>query len=206
MIYWDFIGILLNFYCAFITSISIFYLWKYKKNFLFIKKIMDSLVEELYAIEGSVANNGKEVKKNRIKEFLKTSDKNSKKIFGKTLTDKDIDGLSDADLEKYYGICENHLARQMSDCLGKTIVGFYADIVGNKILKLKDTGDLKNDLEKDPFTNAALRKFTCNLYFSFGAYLAPVTIGAITLKHYLKTENKEINFDSEKNSDLEKDG
>ena len=206
MIYWNLIEILLTFMNGFIVSTFIFLLLEIQKIFLFCKKTMDNLAEQLSIIETSTNNNNCEIQKQRLKQFLKTNNGSAKKIFGKSLTEEKVDELNESDTKKYYDIYENYLARQMSDCLGKTIVSFYADLVGNKLLKIKDTNDLKFDLEKDPFTNAALRKFTCGLYFSFGEYLAPVTIGAITLKHCLKTSENFTKEIIEKNSDLKKDG
>ena len=46
--------------------------------------------------------------------------------------------------------------------------------------------ELSTDLESDPFLNTALQRFTCDLYYCFGALLAPVSVGIITGKHYAK--------------------
>ena len=46
--------------------------------------------------------------------------------------------------------------------------------------------DLSNDLDCDPFLNTAMQRFTCNLYYRFGALLASVSVGIITGKHYAK--------------------
>ena len=49
---------------------------------------------------------------------------------------------------------------------------------------------LSEDLESDPFLNSALPRFTCELYYKFGAFLAPLSVGLITSKHYLFECNK----------------
>ena len=36
------------------------------------------------------------------------------------------------------------------------------------------------DLENDPFLNSALQRFTCELYYRFGSFLAPLSVGLIT--------------------------
>ena len=46
--------------------------------------------------------------------------------------------------------------------------------------------ELSTDLESDPFLNTALQRFTCDLYYRFGALLAPVSVGIITGRHYAK--------------------
>ena len=41
------------------------------------------------------------------------------------------------------------------------------------------------DLESDPFQNSALQRFTCALYYRFGSFLASLSVGLITSRHYL---------------------
>ena len=49
---------------------------------------------------------------------------------------------------------------------------------------------LSEDLENDPFLNSALQRFTCELYYRFGSFLAPLSVGIITSRHYLSERNK----------------
>ena len=50
---------------------------------------------------------------------------------------------------------------------------------------------LSEDLENDPFLNSALQRFTCELYYRFGSFLAPkLSVGIITSRHYLSEHNK----------------
>ena len=49
---------------------------------------------------------------------------------------------------------------------------------------------LSEDLENDPFLNSALQKFTCELYYRFSLFLAPLSIGIIMSRHYLSEHNK----------------
>ena len=49
---------------------------------------------------------------------------------------------------------------------------------------------LSEDLENDPFLNSTLQRFTCELYYRFGLFLAPLSIGIITSRHYLSEHNK----------------
>ena len=49
---------------------------------------------------------------------------------------------------------------------------------------------LSEDLENDPFLNSALQRFTCKLYYRFSSFLAPLSIGIITSRHYLYERNK----------------
>ena len=45
--------------------------------------------------------------------------------------------------------------------------------------------EVSEDLENDPFLNSALQRFTCELYYRFGSFLAPLSVGIITSSHYL---------------------
>ena len=49
---------------------------------------------------------------------------------------------------------------------------------------------LSEDLENDPFLNSALQRFTCELYYRFGSFLAPLSVGIIMSRHYLSEHNK----------------
>ena len=52
---------------------------------------------------------------------------------------------------------------------------------------------LSTDLECDSFLNTAMQRFTFDLYFHFGALLAPVSVGIITGKHYAKNSITKLN-------------
>ena len=49
---------------------------------------------------------------------------------------------------------------------------------------------LSEDLENDPFLNSALQRFTCELYYQFSSFSAPLSVGIITSRHYLSECNK----------------
>ena len=52
-------------------------------------------------------------------------------------------------------------------------------------LGISNQDALSEDLKNDPFLNSALQRFTCELYYRFGSFLAPLSIGIITSRHYL---------------------
>ena len=58
------------------------------------------------------------------------------------------------------------------------------------VLGIINQDALSKDLENDPFLNSALQRFTCELYYRFGSFLAPLSIGIITSRHYLSEHNK----------------
>ena len=61
------------------------------------------------------------------------------------------------------------------------------------MLGIGNQQDLSNDLECHPFLNTAMQRFKCDLYCRFGAFLAPVSIGIITGKHYTKNSGTKLN-------------
>ena len=54
------------------------------------------------------------------------------------------------------------------------------------MLGITNQDALSEDLENDPFLNSALQGFTCELYYRFGLFLAPLSIGIIMSRHYLR--------------------
>ena len=56
------------------------------------------------------------------------------------------------------------------------------------VLGITNQEALSKDLENNPFLNSALQRFTCELYYRFGSFLAPLSVGIITSRHYLLSE------------------
>ena len=81
---------------------------------------------------------------------------------------------------------------QMTKSLGKSVINLYSNIACS-VLGVDNQQDLSDDLECDPFLNTALQRFTCDLYYRFGALLAPVGVGIITGKHYAKNSITKLN-------------
>ena len=53
-------------------------------------------------------------------------------------------------------------------------------------LGISNQDALSEDLENDPFLNFALQRFTCELYYRFGSFLAPLSIGVITSRNHFE--------------------
>ena len=73
----------------------------------------------------------------------------------------------------------------MTKSLGKSVINLYSNIACS-VLGVGNQQDLSDDLECDPLLNTALQRLTCDLYYHFGALLAPASIAIITGKHYAK--------------------
>ena len=91
---------------------------------------------------------------------------------------------------------ESVLSAQMTKSLGKSVINLYSN-VAYSVLGIGNQQDLSNDLECDPFLNTAMQRFTCDLYYRFGAFLAPVSVGIITGKHYAKFSGPKLHGKSE---------
>ena len=77
----------------------------------------------------------------------------------------------------------------MVKLLGRSIINLYS-MGACAVLRISNQDALNEDLENDPFLNSALQRFTCELYYRFGSFLAPLSIGLITSRHYLSEHNK----------------
>ena len=72
----------------------------------------------------------------------------------------------------------------MVKSLGHSIINMYS-MGACAVLGISNEEALSEDLENDPFLNSSLQKFTCQLYYRFYSYLAPLSVGIITSRHYL---------------------
>ena len=104
-----------------------------------------------------------DTKRQKLLECVLTG--NSKLYLGKVYTEEQLTKLNEEEVEKLFNNYEAKLS--------------------GKIVKL-----LSEDLENDPFLNSALQRFTCELYHRFGLFLAPLSVGIITSRHYLSERNK----------------
>ena len=78
---------------------------------------------------------------------------------------------------------------QMVKSLGRSIINMYS-MGACAALGISNQDALSEDVENDPFLNFALQRFTCELYYRFGSFLAPLSVGLITSRHYLSERNK----------------
>ena len=77
----------------------------------------------------------------------------------------------------------------MVKSLGKSITNMYS-MGACSALGITNQDGLSEDLENDLFLNSADQRFTCKLYYRFGSFLAPLSLGIITSRHYLSERNK----------------
>ena len=108
---------------------------------------------------------------------------------GKVFTEEKIRELSNEEVDKLFNNYEPKLSGQMVKSLGKLIINMYS-MGACATLGISNQDALSEDLESNPFLNSALQRFTCELYYRFGLFLAPLSVGLITSRHYLSECNK----------------
>ena len=117
---------------------------------------------------------------------------NSKMYLGKEYTEQQINEMDCNDVNRLLNRYESVLSAQMTKSLGKSVINLYSNIACS-LLGVGSQQELSTDLECDPFLNTAMQRFTCDLYYRFGALLAPVSVGIITGKHYAKNSITKLN-------------
>ena len=91
-------------------------------------------------------------------------------------------------MDKLFSSYEVKLSGQMVKSLDKSIIKMYLMGVC-AALGMSHQDTLNEDLESDMFLNSALQRFTCELYNKVSLFLAPVSVGLITSRHYLLEQN-----------------
>ena len=114
---------------------------------------------------------------------------NSKLYLGNVYTEEQLAKLCEEEVEKLFNNYKAKLSGQMVKSLGKSIINMYS-MGACAALGIRSQEALSEELENDPFLNSALQRFTCELYYRFGSFLAPLSVGIIMSRHYLSERNK----------------
>ena len=117
---------------------------------------------------------------------------NSKIYLGKEYTEQQINEMDCTNVNTFLNRYESVLSAQMTKSLGKSVINLYSNLACS-VLGVGNQQELSTDLECDPFLNTAMQRFTCDLYYHFGALLAPVSVGIITGMHYAKNSITKLN-------------
>ena len=144
------------------------------------------MAEELIGNLGYGARQS-DTKRQKLLECVLT--RNSKLYLGKVYTEEQLAKLNEEEVEKLFNNYEAKLSGQMVKSLGCSIINMYS-MEACPALQITNQEALSKDLENDPFLNSALQRFACELYYRFGSFLAPLSVGIITSRHYLFECNK----------------
>ena len=123
-----------------------------------------------------------DIKDKRERLFACVLSGNSKMYLEKEYTEQQINEMDCDSVNALLNGYESVLSAQMTKSLGKSVINLYSNVACS-VLGIGNQQELSTDLESDPLLNTALQRFTCNLYYRFGALLTPVSVGIITGKH-----------------------
>ena len=172
----------LNFCLLSILFTLIFYLYAWVKRYLPLLKMAEELIGNLdYGAQQS------DTKQQKLLECILTG--NSKLCLGKVYTEDQLAKLSEEEVEKLFNNYKAKLSGQMVHSLKCSIINMYS-MGACAALGISNQEALSKYLENDPFLNSALQRFTCELYYRFSSFLAPLSIRIITSRHYLYEHNK----------------
>ena len=173
----------LNFLLLCVIFASIIYLYIRTKKYFLILNMAEELIGNLgYGTPQS------DRKCQKLLECVLT--RNSKLYLGKVYSEEKIKELNEEEVEKLFDNYEAKLSGQMVKLLGRSIINMYS-MGACSVLGITNQDALS---ENDPFLNSALQRFTCEFYYRFGSFFAPLSVGIITSRHYLLSErNKNKN-------------
>ena len=160
----------------------IFYLYIRIKRYLPLLKMAEELISNL-----GYESPQSDTKRQKLLECVLTG--NSKLYLGKAYTEDQLVKLSEEEVEKLFNNYEAKLLGEIVHSLGCSIINMYS-MGACAVIGISNQDALSEDLENDPFLNSALQRFTCELYYRFGSFLARLSIGIITRRHYLYEHNK----------------
>ena len=159
----------------------IFYLYIRTKKYFPLLKMAEELISNLGYDSQS------DTKCQKLLKCVLTG--NSKLYLGKAYTEDQLVKRSEEEVEKLFNNYEAKLSGQMVKSLGCSIINMYS-MGACAALGITNQDALNEDLENDPFLKSALQTATCELNYRFGSFLAPLSIGIITSRHYLSECNK----------------
>ena len=159
------------------------------KRYLTLLKMTEELIGNLgYEASQAIATQAQsDTKRQKLLECVLTG--NSKLYLGKVYTEEQLKKLNDEEVEKLFNNYKAKLSGQMVKSLGRSIINM-SSMGACAVLGISNQDALSEDLENNPFLNSALQRFTCELYYRFGSFLAPLSVGIITNRHYLSECNK----------------
>jgi hypothetical protein len=119
-------------------------------------------------------------------------------------TEDDLGKMNADDIKKLYLKHEQKLLKDMSTQISKIFVKMYSKTVAN-VIPIESSDQLENSLNNDVFIKAAINEYFPTIFYSYGAYLAPLSIATTTAAHvdYKKLKEKAKKFSPFKNASQE---
>ena len=166
--------------CSLLTLLC--HLYVRTKRYINFLKMAESGIDNLTFVSPQ-----SDSKRQKLLECILT--RNSKQYLGKVYTKERVNKLNDEEVDKLFSNYEAKLSGQMIKSLGKSIINMYS-MGACAALGISYQDALSEDLENDPFLNSALQRFTCELYYRFNSFLAPLSVGLIASRDYLPEHSK----------------
>ena len=173
----------LNFFLLCILLALICYMYFQTKRYIAFLKMAEDNVNFIFGCKTPQSD----TKRQKLLECILTG--NIKLYMDKAYTEDQLAKLSEEEVKKLFDNYEAKLSDQMMKSLGRSIKNMYS-MAACAALGISSQDALSEDLENDPFLNSALQRATCELYYRFSSFLAPLSIGIITSRHYLYERNK----------------
>ena len=105
---------------------------------------------------------------------------------GHKWTNERVDKASDETINKKYAEYRqrelNEKGEKTGKALGKHIINLYSTGI-SRMVKIKDTKTLQQDIENDPIIKDQMVSLVCLLVCTFGNFLAPILVAAHTVKN-----------------------
>lgn len=131
----------------------------------------------------------------REKLAIVVSTGRSKEAFGVQLTHKQVEKMSEKDVEKYYKRYEGYIGLKTTENMVSTFLDLVAVPLAS-IFQIENVQDYQMDLREDYCIKKELSELAGSLYLRFGKMVAIANGLAITAKHSAMSA-----FFSEKNSE-----
>ena len=174
----------LNFFllCTLVTLLC--YMYVRIKRYLTLLKMAEDIIISGLPYDAPQLD----AKRQKLLECVLTG-KNSKLYLKRVYTEDQMKKLSDEEVNKLFSNHKAKLSGQMTKSLGKSIINMHS-MGACATLGISNQDSLCEDLKSDPFLSSALKRFTCELYYRFSSFLAPVGVRLIMSRHYLSEKNK----------------
>ena len=166
---------------------TILFIYFRLKKYVVLLKMVDTGLDQLIALESTSqqqpSQNLSVDKKEKLLQCISSGQ--SKLLLGKIYTEEQLNKLNEEQLNKLFASYESKLSRQMVESIKGSIINLYSRGVC-LLFDINNPHELTDQLKEDPYLDSGLQHVACHLYYTFGGYLAPVSLSLITAQHYLK--------------------
>jgi len=143
--------------------------------------------------------------KNKLRVYVLSGQ--IKDLYGKIITENELNKMSETECENIYKICELNTAKKISDNVINGLVTVFGSLC-SKVLPIDDKDKYTNDLKNDYIINAELKNVAGNIAMRTGRLMGLLSFLVITGSHisfYRKEHNKVLMQEVDNELDREHD-